>query len=187
MESDPPGATVTLDGNERGTTPAHLADVPFGAHELKVELKGYAAATQSVLLSRQEPRSEVRVALSRTPPATGAAEIASDPPGAVVTLDGTAVGQTPFVDARLKVGTHKVDITKEGYEPWSGTVTVQAGKRARVDARLRNLAFSAPTPPPPADARGPRPHLRELAGGGGHPGPQDLRPRPPPTPEARRG
>jgi TonB family protein len=39
-------------------------------------------------------------------------------------------------------------VVKEGFETWSGTVSVQAGKRARVDARLRSAAFAAPTPAP---------------------------------------
>jgi TonB family protein len=86
------------------------------------------------------------------PPATGAAEISSDPTGAIVHIDGTPVGQTPFVDSRLKAGTHKVEIVKDGFEPWSGSLSVQAGKRARVDARLKSLAFSAPATPPPAEA-----------------------------------
>jgi len=37
---------------------------------------------------------------------------------------------------------------KEGFETWSGTVTVQPGKRARVDARLRSSAFAAAAPTP---------------------------------------
>jgi TonB family protein len=151
VESEPAGATITIDGQPRGTTPADIPDLALGAHEVKLELAGFAAATQSVLLSRQQPRSDVKVALARTPPATGTAEISSDPSGAIVHIGGTPVGQTPYIDARLKAGTHKVEVLKDGYEPWSGTVNVQPGKRARVDARLRALAFSAPaaaTPPP---------------------------------------
>jgi TonB family protein len=146
--SEPPGATITIDGQPRGVTPADLTDVPLGAHEIKLELRGYAPSAQSVLLSRDAPRSEVSLTLSRTPAATGAAEILSDPPGATVHIDGAPAGQTPYVDPRMKVGTHKVEVVRDGYEPWTGTVTVQAGKKARVDARLRSIAFAAPTPPP---------------------------------------
>jgi len=148
VESQPPGATVTVDGQERGVTPADLGDVPFGAHEVKVELKGYAPTTQTVLLSAEGPGPSLNLALSRTPPATGAAEISSEPSGATVRIDGTPVGQTPFADPRMKTGTHRVEVVKDGFETWSGTVSVQAGKRARVDARLRSTAFAAPTPAP---------------------------------------
>ena len=148
VESQPPGAAITIDGQPRGVTPAELSDVPMGSHEIKVELRGYAPSSQNVLVSRDAPRAALSLALSRTPAATGAAEILSDPPGATVHIDGAPAGQTPYADSRLKVGAHRVEVTKDGYEPWSGTVTVQAGKKVRVDARLRNLAFAAPIPPP---------------------------------------
>ncbi len=150
MESEPSGASITVDGQPRGVTPAYFYDVPYGAHEVKVELKGYAPAIETVLLSADAPSPTLNVALSRTAPATGAAEIASEPSGATVRIDGTPVGQTPFADPKMKTGTHRVEVVKEGFEPWSGTLTVQAGKRARVDARLRSAAFAAPDPAPDA-------------------------------------
>jgi TonB family protein len=39
-------------------------------------------------------------------------------------------------------------VVKEGFETWSGTLAVQAGKRAQVEARLRSAAFAEPTPAP---------------------------------------
>ena len=144
--SNPPGATVTLDGQPRGITPADLADVPFGAHEVKVELRGYAPATERVLLSADNAAPALTLALARTAPATGMAEITSDPPGATVRIDGTPVGQTPFSDPKMKTGSRRVEMTREGFEPWSGTINVQAGKRARVDARLRTVFVAAPPP-----------------------------------------
>jgi TonB family protein len=148
VESQPSGATVTVDGDDRGVTPADLAGLALGAHEVKVDLKGYGPATQGVQLSTDAPRAEVKVTLTRTPAATGGAEIASEPAGATVRMDGVAVGQTPYSDSRLKTGSHRVEISKEGFEPWSGTVSVQAGKNARVDARLRAIVAAVATPVP---------------------------------------
>ena len=148
VDSQPQGATVTLDGQPHGVTPTDVADVPFGAHEIKLELKGYAPTTETVLLTADAAEPTVSVSLSRTAPATGAAEISSEPPGAAVRIDGTPVGQTPFVDPKMKSGAHRVEVLKDGYEPWSGSVTVQAGKRARVDARLRFAIVAAPVPRP---------------------------------------
>ena len=51
IESQPSGATVTVDGRPQGVTPVDVADVPFGAHEVKIELKGYAPTTETVTLS----------------------------------------------------------------------------------------------------------------------------------------
>jgi TonB family protein len=149
VDSQPSGATISVDGQPRGVTPAYFYDVPYGAHEVKVELNGYAPTTETVVLSADAPATTLNMALSRSAPATGAAEISSEPPGATVRIDGTPVGQTPFTNPRMKTGTHSVQVVKEGFETWSGTVTVQAGKRVRVDARLRSAAFSAPTSAPP--------------------------------------
>jgi TonB family protein len=48
----------------------------------------------------------------------------------------------------MKAGTHRVEVVKDGFETWTGSVAVHAGKRARVDARLRSAAFAAATPAP---------------------------------------
>jgi TonB family protein len=39
---------------------------------------------------------------------------------------------------------------KDGHEPWSGTVAVQAGKRARLDVPLKAIPKPAPQPTPEA-------------------------------------
>jgi TonB family protein len=117
---------------------------------VKVDLKGYVPSTETILVSAEAASPAMNVALSRTAPATGAAEITSEPAGGIVRIDGTPVGQTPFVDSKIKAGSHRVEVVKDGYEPWSGTVSVQAGKRAKLDARLRSVvvATAPPTPAP---------------------------------------
>ena len=37
----------------------------------------------------------------------------------------------------------------EGHEPWAGSVTIEAGKKARVAAALTVIPKATPTPPPP--------------------------------------
>jgi hypothetical protein len=41
IRSTPPGATVTIDGQRRGTTPLVLSDLPPGAHRVLLTLDGY--------------------------------------------------------------------------------------------------------------------------------------------------
>jgi TonB family protein len=81
-------------------------------------------------------------------PAAGLADIVSTPFGAAVQVDGANVGLTPVTDLKLKPGTHQVEVSREGYEPWSGSLLVQAGQRSRLDATLRALVKATPTPPP---------------------------------------
>jgi TonB family protein len=77
---------------------------------------------------------------------TGVADVVSTPFGAAVSVDGARIGQTPITDHRLRPGSHRVDIAKDGYEPWSGTLVVEAGKRGRIDAALRAIPKQTPAP-----------------------------------------
>jgi TonB family protein len=146
VETEPAGATVILNGEERGVTPLDVADLFLGNHEVKVELKGYASVTQTVVLSEDSPTSELKIPpLSRSAPAMGVAEVISTPSGALVKIDGTGVGETPLLNYSLRAGKHQVEVVKEGYEPWTSPLTV-GRRKARVDAQLRPVARATPPP-----------------------------------------
>jgi TonB family protein len=149
VETLPAGAVVSVDGQLRGETPLDVTGLTLGLHAVKVELKGHEPRSEDVTLTADAPRAEVRLPLSRVAPTTGVADIHSLPFGALVTVDGATVGYTPLRGWRLKPGTHKVEIAKDGHEPWSGTVAVQPGKRARIDVELKAVAKAVPPPPTP--------------------------------------
>jgi serine/threonine-protein kinase len=148
IETTPPGATVTVNGEPKGTTPLDLGDLAMGSYEVKLDLKGYTPSVQALVLSPDSPSGSLNVTLTRTAPTTGSADIVSNPAGAAVKIDGVAAGQTPLSDYKLKPGSHKVEMTKDGFEPWSGTVTVTGGKKARADAFLKAIPKPTATPPP---------------------------------------
>jgi hypothetical protein len=59
VDSDPGGASVRLDGNTAGTTPAGRAalvlnDIPLGNHTITVELAGYPPYTSAVTVIRNQ-------------------------------------------------------------------------------------------------------------------------------------
>jgi len=146
IASDPPGAAITLNGEPSGTTPVDLGNLAVGIYEVKLELKGYASQVRSVVLTTQEPQQDVAFSLARAQPATGSVDILSTPFGAAVKLDGSPAGETPLTGHRLRPGTHRVEITIEGHQPWSDEVSIEPGKRARVDVQL--VPAAVPTPPP---------------------------------------
>ena len=152
VESTPPGAIVTVNGQSRGVTPFEMPGLAAGEYEVRVELRGYEGKTQTVILSEAEPRAEVRPVLTRAAPATGTADILSTPFGATVSVDGASAGQTPLLQLKLKPGTRKIEVAKDGYESWAGTLTVEAGKKTRVDAALRAIVNATPVPAPTAEA-----------------------------------
>jgi serine/threonine-protein kinase len=151
VESDPAGATVTLNGEAKGVTPLDVGGLFLGNQDVKIELKGYAAVAQTVVLSEDAPTSELKITLERAAPAMSTAEIVSTPAGALVKVDGAGAGQTPLDGLSLKVGKHEVEIVKDGFEPWTGTLVV-GRRKARIEAHLRSLARSTPTPEPQPEA-----------------------------------
>jgi len=148
VETQPPGATVTV-GEAKGTTPLDLGGLAFGAHDVKLEMRGYEPRTESVTLTAEAPKAELKVALTRLAPVMGTADFLSTPFGATILVDGNRVGETPLSEFKVKPGTHKVELDKDGYEPWSGPLVVQAGKKARVDAELKAIPKPATPAPPP--------------------------------------
>jgi TonB family protein len=146
VESQPTGATVTLNGAERGVTPIDIPELPLASYEVTLEMKGYEPKSESVTLTAEAPRSELSLTLARQGPAMGTAEFLSTPLGATVRVDGVVAGQTPVTDYRLKAGNHHVEISKDGYMPFAGALRVDAGKKARTDATLTAMPKAAPSP-----------------------------------------
>jgi TonB family protein len=150
VSSDPEGARVSLNGEERGSTPLELGEVPFGVHEVRLELEGYETETQDVSLNAGQPEADVNAALSRRRPRPrlGTARFASSPEGAEVAVDGQSVGRTPLDGVRLRPGTHRVEMSLDEHETWSGSVEVVSGQQAHVQVEL--VPDTPPPPPTPA-------------------------------------
>ncbi len=84
LRSDPPGATVVVDGTDAGVTPADI-DIDSGEHELELRLAGYNAWSNKILVAANQPQQvpDVKLAL-----ADGRLELASTPSEASVSVDG---------------------------------------------------------------------------------------------------
>jgi TonB family protein len=153
VESVPPGAEVRVNGEARGQTPLALDGLPFGPYEVRVDRKGYESQRRRVALSAESPRGELSLTLGRRSAPRGTADFVSTPPGATVAVDGRRVGKAPLSGVTLSEGHHRVEMSLEGHQTWSGAVEVVAGRRARTDAALMPVprSESTPAPPPPTD------------------------------------
>jgi TonB family protein len=146
VESDPVGATVFLNGESKGVAPVDLTGLELGTHEVRAELAGYEAKSQSIELTAEAPETKLVLALATPAPTWVNVDITSTPPGAAVTIDGRAAGVTPLTGLTLKPGTHKVEMRKEGYDPFTTSTRLVGGKPRKIDATL--VAEAKPTPPP---------------------------------------
>ena len=147
VESEPAGAVVKLNGEARGRTPLDLGDLVFGDYEVRVEQKGYEPQSQHLSLAAATPAAQLQLTLVRATPTSGSADVVSTPPGAAVAVDGRPTGRaTPLNGLSLRAGSRRLELTLEGYEPWTGTVDVTAGQKGRVEVKLRPLLKAKTTP-----------------------------------------
>jgi len=95
---------------------------------------------------------------------TGALVVTSDTDGAEVSIDGRSRGVTPLqTSIRLDPGPHQLVVEKAGVPPFAEKLTIEAGRRVAVEARLTPASVAPPAPVavpvvvPPPPAEGPRP------------------------------
>ena len=114
VTSQPAGATVLVDGRDRGTTPITLFDLTPGRHHIKYRLSGYGEADRFVDTNREGPFIEKNVVLKEE---KGLLLLKTEPAGASIVIDGVTVGQTPLLVTHLAAkDVYNVRIRKAGYQ-----------------------------------------------------------------------
>ena len=114
VTSQPSGATVIVDGMDRGTTPVTLFDLMPGLHHIKYRLAGYGEADRFVNTDREGPFIERNVVLQEE---KGLLLLKTEPSGANIVIDGVTIGQTPRLVTHLAAkDTHNVKLRKAGYQ-----------------------------------------------------------------------
>jgi len=113
VSSQPSGATVIIDGMDRGTTPVTLFDLSPGRHHLKYRLAGYGerdrffSTDEGPFIEKNEVLSEEK----------GLLLLKTDPAGADIQIDGVSVGRTPRLITNLAAkDSYSVRFRKAGYQ-----------------------------------------------------------------------
>lgn len=136
------GAAISFDGVYQGLTEGGLLSVPVqttGTPQSVVSATktGYTAAQQT--LPSVPPAGEhtsVYLTLQPVAPTTGSLSVTSSPSGAAVYVKSVYYGITPQTVTGLAPGNHLVQLTHSGYEPWSQTAGVTAGRITTITAVL---------------------------------------------------
>ena len=153
--ADPPGATVYVDGVNRGSVPPSgvmlIGDVIPGNHALELRLAGFRTFTTEVYVNPNEVKM-VRITL--VPLTTGGVSVTSVPAGADVYIDDLFKGPSPVTVSDLSPGSHTVLVRLPGYQDWSSQVLVNAGASTQVTAGLAPVATTPTTAPSPTKAGG---------------------------------
>jgi len=119
ITSQPSGATVIVDGQDRGTTPITLFDLAPGRHHLKYRLAGYVERNRFFNTS-EGPFIEKNEVLVEE---KGLLLLKSEPEGCDIQIDGMSVGRTPrLITSLASKDAYSVKLSKEGYQDLSISV-----------------------------------------------------------------
>lgn len=138
LKSDPPGATLLIDGQPVGSTPW---DRKVAASQLSIIASNEFGVEQCALA----------VVAGRSTNYTfqfqyGQAAITSDPPGASVTdADDRQVGNTPFVTSRLRPGQYSYVLRLTNHHPAAVQVTIPPNGRTNQTPMVTLRRITGPS------------------------------------------
>jgi hypothetical protein len=124
-----------------------------GRYRVEVSRFGYEEWSQTVTLSQGASVTlEAQLALSsffRPLGRTARLRILSEPEEADVFINNAYAGQTPL-SVEVAPGRYRVVVSKTNYETWAQTIELKADSDVTLEALLRQLSPTLPTPPPAA-------------------------------------
>jgi hypothetical protein len=139
IDAGEPGALVAVDGVELGPAPQRRELAP-GPHRLRLTREGREPWEREVQVI---PGHTARLT-ARLEPASVRLRVVADVPGANVFLDRRFLGTTPLEARDLSPGSHRLNVSADGYEMYAETLELGAGprevlvrfKEVRLDEKL---------------------------------------------------
>ena len=128
VQTNPAGATVVVDGQQRGATPLNLQLKP-GRHVVELVTEG-DVRTIPVMMTPGGQVSQF-IEIARATSALGELQIRTEPAGAQVSVDGRPLGRSPLTAEGLTPGQHTVVLENE-LGPVTQRVTIEAGTTASL-------------------------------------------------------
>jgi formylglycine-generating enzyme required for sulfatase activity len=130
-----PAVSLYVDKKSVGMAP-WTGSLKEGMHLIEAKKKGYRSQQRTINLSQQQ---RLDVAFAELAAIQGNLSVNYKPFGADVFIDGKKVGQSPRVFNGILVGSHKVEIKKDGYGTDSKTVSILEGQTASLSGVLTNV------------------------------------------------
>jgi serine/threonine protein kinase len=128
VQTNPAGATVVIDGQQRGMTPLSLQLTP-GRHVVELVTDGDVRSIPLTITAGGQVSQFIEI--PRAASALGELQIRTEPAGATVTVDGRVLGKSPLTAEGLTPGPHTVTLENE-LGPVTQRVTIEAGTTASL-------------------------------------------------------
>jgi len=142
VSSVPPGTTLYLNGSDKGNVPAGgklIPNLPIGRYEVKLTKDGFSDYIRIVRVYNNT-MTEVRAVMQGFSGVyTGALNISSIPPGAMLYVNNSPKGPTPQFIPNLPVGVYVINLTLPGYTDYGAEVNVTSGNTTEVIVIMQAL------------------------------------------------
>ncbi|MGD8631241.1 MAG: PEGA domain-containing protein [Gammaproteobacteria bacterium] len=148
IDSQPPGASVQVDGKAIGVTPLET-ELLQGERQLVLTLEKYQ---QLALPLQVRAGRDLVLDTFILQPADGRLVLGSDPAGASVSIDGVFYGTTPLTVSLASAVEHAVRLSKPGYQRFDAQIRLAADEAQSLDAQLRPEYGTVFVTAQPADA-----------------------------------
>jgi hypothetical protein len=122
--SFPSGATVFMNGEQKGETQLAISNLNPGTYTLVLKKEGYSPWEKTVAI-QNTGRMMVTATLE---PLYGSLRIHSSPSQALILINGEEAGSTPKVIKSLSPGEYSITLSKTGYLTANRTTKVSAGQ-----------------------------------------------------------
>lgn len=133
VTSEPSGAGVFLNGEQRGKAPITVRDIPHGRHTLRIQAERYLPHEEEIEIEGLGRTQQYSIGLK---PAWAEVTLESSPAGAQVYVDDELAGITPLTTEILQ-GERRVRVKLDGHKAWQKTLNVKAGEsQSLTDIRL---------------------------------------------------
>lgn len=140
VTSNPPGATVYLNGKAMGKTAFRdTALVGDTVYNVRLALDGYHHWGDTLLQVENGKHYEIEKTLDPIV-VQGTLDILSDPAGALVYINNKQNGTTPIRGQLLKPGRYTVTLVKSNFDRWEQRIDVKANERNEVNANLKAVS-----------------------------------------------
>ncbi len=142
VASDISGVPIYVDGEQQGTTPTVIENVAVGRRTIELRPPGGEPRTEIVVIQAGQ-RATLNVELRAGPAAVGSLRVIANVPGAVISLDGEALGEAPVSKNDVSPGDHILEASANGFQDLQQPVTIESGRQQVVSLRLERDAREA--------------------------------------------
>jgi len=135
--SDPPKATVWIDGKDIGERTPVKKLLSIGIHQVVVFKTGYGAVHDSIVVSEPKKRELPPYKLQKLGTDAGLVEVHVEPTGSIVSVGGSVQGVSPVILELSTMDFVDIDVWAEGYQGEVVSVKPLLGRIVKVNVELK--------------------------------------------------